>query len=203
MKDLIVLAADKSMKLVMDGLLTRSAELGLRAVSFDAVVHEKRDPGVRLEAHSFLHSQLRRYGHALAICDRHGSGQARSRQEIEDRIEGNISVNGWNDRAAAIVIDPELENWMWGDWRATSQALTWSDARTLRQLLVDGNLLRVEDAKPCDPKAALESAARCCGKRWSSSIHQEIAGRARIESCIDPAFLKLRSVLQRWFPLAT
>jgi len=201
MKDLIVLAADKSLQLVMQSLLGRSADLGVRAISFDAVVHVRRDPGVCLDAHNFLRPLLRGYGNAVAICDWHGCGQeVRSRQEIEGRIEENLSANGWTDRAVAIVIDPEIESWIWGDWRATSRALRWPESQDLRHWLIEKNLLRPTDAKPRDPKGALESALRSVDMRWSSAFHKQIAEEARFERCIDPAFLKLRSVLQKWFP---
>lgn len=202
MKDLIVFAADKSLQLVMQSLLLRPADLGIREISFDPVVHIRRDPGVCLDAHNFLRPLLRGYNFALAICDRAGSGQeARSREEIEGRIERNLSTNGWENRAAAIVIDPELECWIWGDWRASSQALNWQEAQPLRDWLVEKNLLAPNEAKPRDPKGALDSAARYCGKGRSSAVHQEIAAEARFGNCIDAAFLKLRSVLQGWFPL--
>lgn len=202
MKDLIVLAADKSLQLVMQSLLARSADLGIRVMSFDAVVHVRRDPGVCLDAHNFLRPLLRGYGNAIAICDRHGCGQeARSRQDIEGRIESNLSANGWTDRAAAIVIDPEIENWIWGDWRVMTRALRWPESPDLRHWLIENGLLGRADAKPRDPKGALESAIRFVDKRWSSALHKQIAEEARFERCIDPAFLKFRSVLQRWFPL--
>jgi hypothetical protein len=204
MKDLIVLADDKSMKLVMEALLGRAVHLRLRAISFDAVAHPENDPGIRLRAHNFLRSQLRNYGYAIAICDRSGSGRENlSREKIEERIEAGLQANGWENRAIAIVIDPELENWMWGDWNVSSEALRWVDAHGLREWLIEQDLLSSGRAKPKDPKRALKCAAKCSGKRWSSSIHQQIAAQARIDGCTDPAFLKLRSNLQNWFPIAT
>jgi hypothetical protein len=202
MKDLIVLAADKSLQLVVRSLLMRSADLGLREISFDVVVHIGRDPGVCLDAHNFLRPLLRRYSFALAICDHEGSGQeTRSREHLEEGIERKLSANGWVDRAAAIVIEPELESWIWGDWRASAQALNWRETQPLKDWLIEKNLLDPNEPKPREPKEALQSAVRHCGKGWSSAVHQKIAGEARFESCIDTAFLKLRSVLRNWFQL--
>jgi hypothetical protein len=202
MKDLIVLTADKSMKLVVESLLARTVYLRLRSITFDAIPHPENDPGVRLRAHSFLRSQLRNYGYAVAVCDRCGSGkETKSREVLEKRIEDGLQSNGWENRSAAVVIDPELENWMWGDWGTSSNALRWTNARSLREWLIQEDLLNATHAKPHDPKRALERSAQCAGKRWSSSIHQQIATEARVEGCTDPAFLKLRSVLQGWFPL--
>jgi hypothetical protein len=135
MKDLIVLAADKSMKLVLEALLARAAHLRLRSITFDAFSHPENDPGVRLRAHSFLRGQLGNYGYAVALCDRCGSGskETHSRETLEKRIEGGLQSNGWENRSAAVVIDPELENWMWGDWGTSSNALRWTNARSLRE----------------------------------------------------------------------
>ena len=37
-------------------------------------------------------------------------------------VETDLSRNGWADRTKAIVIDPELEVWVWGDLVRLSQA---------------------------------------------------------------------------------
>lgn len=201
MKDLIVLAADKSMKLVLEALLGRTSQLGIRAVSFEVDVHPGRDSGVYRYAHDFLRGKfpLTEYRYALAVCDCDGSGRKAPREKLEQDMEGRLHINGWPNRASAIVIDPELENWVWGDWTATSQALGWPTSPKLREWLIAQNLLGADRAKPQKPKEALESAARFARKPWSSAIHQQIATQAAIESCIDPAFLKLRTVLGHWF----
>jgi hypothetical protein len=203
MKDLVVLAADKSLQLVLSSLLARPNDLALREISFDALVHPDRDPGVRLRSHHFLRGQLRNYQFAIAVCDRSGSGREElSRTELETRMEAALHANGWEGRASAVVIDPELEIWMWGDWPVTSRALRWTSAISLAQWLIQENLLVEGHSKPSDPKRTLECAAQCARKGWSSAIHQEIAGRAQCDGCTDPAFLKLRNTLTGWFGLA-
>jgi len=197
MKDLVVLVADKPMQVVLKALVARIAR-----VAADVMVHSERDPGVRLRAEELLRAQLRNYRYAVAVCDVSGSGREKwSREEIEARLEDRLQSNGWEGRAAAIVIDPELENWMFGDWKATSAAVEWTKAQSMREWLIETSHLAVERSKPADPKAALEGAVEYCGKRWSSAIHQQIAATARFEACTDAAFLKLKATLQRWFPV--
>jgi hypothetical protein len=205
MKDLIVLAADKPMKLVLEALLGRTAKLGVRTVSFEVDVHPGRDSGVYQDAHDFLRRKfpLKEYRFALAVCDCDGTGRKAPREKLEHDIESRLHINGWPNRASAIVIDPELESWVWGDWTATSDALGWETSPKLREWLIGQNLLGGDHPKPYKPKEALQAAARCARKPWSSAIHQQIATEARIDGCTDPAFLKLRSTLQNWFPLAT
>lgn len=169
----------------------------------DLVVQPDHDPGVRLRSLEFLNpSSSRRYANALAILDHEGSGhETRTREQVEAAIENLLQVNGWEDRAAAIAIGPELENWMWGDWDATAAAINWAGGgASLRTWLTEQGLLQHRDLKPRDPKGALERAARQASKGNSSAIRKAIASQARIDGCTDAAFLKLRSVLQLWFP---
>jgi hypothetical protein len=66
-----------------------------------------------LEAHDFLRPFVRSYARALVVFDREGCGQEqRPRDELEQIVEQHLARNGWDDHAAAIAIDPELENWV-------------------------------------------------------------------------------------------
>ncbi len=68
-KDLIVLAADLSMRGAIEELLKRHHALGIRQISSDVRSHPHNDPGVFGEAHNFLQAQFRNY--------RHGGGRLR------------------------------------------------------------------------------------------------------------------------------
>ena len=112
MKDLVVLVADKNMDRAVRGLLSRYHELRIRPVESDIYVHPHRDPGCLLGAHDFLRPFWNRYAHALVMLDRDGCGQERlPREALEEQLELRLSQNGWNQRAAAVVLDPELEIW--------------------------------------------------------------------------------------------
>src|ERR1035437_1155001 len=109
-RDLIVLTADPSMKAAIKGMLGRHHAIGIHAISSEVISHPTRDPGVLGDAHNFLQAASGNYRHALAVCDRHGCGkEAQSREELESGIESRLSKQ-WAGRAAAVVIDPELEN---------------------------------------------------------------------------------------------
>ena len=200
-RDLIVLAADLSMQVAILGVLSRHHSLGIREISHVVMAHPNRDSGVFQGAHSFLQAQNRNYRHALAVCDRHGCGkEALIREELETSIENRLSIH-WADRAAAVVIDPELESWVWADSPHVAQAVGWPGGMpSLRDWLRKEGLLVEGRAKPADPKAALDRALRLTGKRRSSSLFQALAAIVSLQGCIDPAFLKLRATLQRWFP---
>ena len=75
--DLFVLAADLDMSSALEGLLSRSGDLGIRDVTFDICRHPDRDSGCRTGSVEFLRPHLERYDRALIVFDRHGCGDSR------------------------------------------------------------------------------------------------------------------------------
>lgn len=204
-KDLVILAADKNMEFTLRGLLGRPESLGTRKIDFDVFVHPAKDPGCRDDAHTFLRAFSSKYHHGLVMLDREGSGrESRSRADLEREIEEKLSQNGWGDRAAAIVLDPELEIWVWSDSPVVEEALGWPiDGVSLRDALSLAGLLEKGAAKPADPKGAMEFALRKTGFARSSSIYRAIAQRVSLKRCEDPALHKLRATLQQRFAIAS
>lgn len=203
MRDLIVLCADQDGKLGIEALLARGPGLGFRAIDFQVVRHLNRDNGVFQQAHDLLRSQHRLYSHALTICDFEGCGRERRlpREEIERLIEQRLEANGWEGRAAAIVIVPELEAWVWGDWQALADELKWAGGEeALRAWLVSRGLIGPGQAKPDRPKESLDRVLRQINRSASSSLFAALGRAADSASCTDPAFRKLLFRLQLWFP---
>jgi hypothetical protein len=199
-RDLVVLIADKNIEGALRGLLSRPQSLGLREISCDLYVHPERDPGCRLRGHHFLKSFAHRYAHALVIFDREGSGREElERADLERQVEDRLSSSGWDDRATAVVIDPELEIWVWADSPHVESALGWSEDMSLRGWLMQKGWLQEGESKPVQPKTAVEEALRRARKPRSSSMFQELARRVSTDRCVDAAFLKLRQTLVRWF----
>ena len=201
-QDLIVLAADLSMQLALEEVLKRYQSLGIRKISYKVIQHPAHDSGVLQHGHELLQAQNRRYRQALAICDRHGCGNERlSREQLEALIE-NRMFKHWGNRAAAIVIDPELENWLWTDSPHVATEIGWrSGMHGLREWLRNEGLLTESRSKPSDPKAALEKVLRFTRRQRSSALYQTLASKVSLEKCVDPAFLKLRATLRYWFPV--
>jgi hypothetical protein len=199
--DLVVLVADANIEFAIRGLLTRYRSLGIRRVSTAVFRHPRRDPGCLRHGHDFLRSYPSRFAHGLVVFDRDGCGdETESRTELESRVEELLGVAGWADRAQAVVIDPELESWVWSNSPHVDTALGWTDREPdLRTWLASEGLLVVGASKPDRPKEALECALRAVHKPRSSSIYHEIAAKVSLKGCLDPAFGKLVSVLQNWF----
>ena len=117
-RDLVVLAADKDMEFAVRGIISRHKSLQIREIKAYFLVHSKHDPGCRNEPEKMLRSFCPSHQYALVLLDHEGSGaEKKKREEIEAEIEAVLNKNGWSDRAAAIVIEPELEAWVWSTLR--------------------------------------------------------------------------------------
>jgi hypothetical protein len=137
----------------------------------------------------------------LVVFDREGCGeQNRRADELEQLVEEKLSRSGWSDRAAAIVLDPELEIWVWSESPYVDPILGWQ-GRTpnLRHWLRQQGLLGERDVKPLRPKEAMEKALKIVRLPRSSSLYLKLAQVVDLEQCIDRAFLKFKGTLRSWF----
>lgn len=198
--DLLVLTADKDTEFALKGLLGRHRALGIRPIqSVKILTHPRRDPAVFRDSHGFLRPFINQAKHALVVFDREGSGErSRDRAQMEMSVQAHLDGNGWSGRSAVVVIDPELESWVWSDSPAVDSVLGWPcGGRALRPWLTEKGLL--SGAKPSRPKEAVEAALRHSRTIRSSALYLSLAQQVSFERCTDPAFLRLRSVLSEWF----
>jgi hypothetical protein len=200
--DLVLLVADTYMEAALRGLLARPQSLCIHAIHWKPFVHPGHDPGCLKRGHDFLRPMSRDFEHALVLFDRDGCGREDlSVEELEKAVEKNLFRSGWSGRARTIVIQPELEAWVWAGSRNVCLCLGWSCSyNDLRMWIEAQNLWNKEDAKPHDPKKAVELALRKVGKSKSSSIYEKIARQVSFEACTDASFIKLKSILESWFP---
>lgn len=204
-KDLVILVADKNMEQTVRSLLGRPKSLGIRTLNFDSFVHPSRDPGCLQEAHTFLRDFSSRYDHAIVMLDRDGCGkETLPRSHIEAEVEQRLVSNGWNNRAAAIVLEPELEIWVWSDSPEVDAAVGWPVGSVrLRDALKNEGFLLEGTIKPANPKGAMEYALGKSKIPRSSSIYGQIAQRVSVRRCEDPSFIKFKATLQSWFPFSS
>lgn len=202
--DLFVLVADSDAYRVLEAVLKTPDRLGIRPVTFEIERHPGHDPGCRLGAAEHLRPFLGRFRHALVVFDRAGCGSRKSRREIQAGVTAELAANGWQDRARAIVIAPELEIWVWGSW-ANLATVLGSTESVLRQLLTRQGFPTSDLGKPLDPKNALgvvvgrkEGAGR--QRRRSPRLFGQLTANAPLTGCRDPAFRELRKTLCAWFP---
>jgi hypothetical protein len=200
--DLILLVADKNIEFAMRGTLARHQALNIRSPRFVIYVHPERDPGCLRKANTFLRPHGSAYQHALVVFDRSGCGKDDlPRAALEREVEQALTNAGWAARACAIVVDPELENWVWGDSPRVDQVLGWAGRLPLRAWLRQNGYCAAME-KPARPKEAMEAALRVVGKARSASVFRALAESVSLERCTDPAFAKLRRTLRAWFPVS-
>jgi hypothetical protein len=188
------------MRSALEALLARHKDLGIRPVRSRVIRHARHDPAVLQECHEFLRPFLRLARYALVAFDWEGCGRSDRREEIESLVETRLSQNGWDQRCSAIVIDPELEVWFWGDSPYVEKVLGWTKGRArLEEWLTEKGYLRQGQRKPRQPKDAVLDAWRLCKRKPSSSYFGELAENVNFHGCTDPAFEKLCRVLRQWF----
>ncbi len=201
-RDLIALVADKNIEFAVKGLLSRPPALGIREVSSSVVPHPHRDPGCFLRAPEFLRPFRQRFRHALVLLDREGSGRdSETRERLEEDLEERLARD-WEDRAAAVVLDPELEVWLWSDSPHVETVLGWKDrSPNLRTWLSETGFLKDAAVKPVRPKEAATKALKLVRKPRSSALYRQLAEKVSFKRCSDPAFLKFQQTLRDWFPV--
>jgi hypothetical protein len=201
-RDIIFVVADRDIEATVLGLLSRPQSLAIRRISAVIRTHPEKDPGCFLRAHDFLRAFRSHYARAIVMFDREGCGsEALSRVALEAAVEDRLRKNGWDDRAKTIVIDPELESWVWSDSPEVDRILGWvARSPVLRSWLWEKGFLQEGTVKPRRPKEAVEAALRVVHKPRSSAIYQDLAMSVSLRRCTDPAFTKLRATLQSWFP---
>lgn len=197
--DLVVLAADKNMSVAVGTLITRTRALGIRSIRSQILINPEHDPGSLRRCHDFLHSYAPNFAHALVLFDREGCGSTAEATALEADAENRLRPV-WGDRARDVVIDPELEAWVWSDSPHVDEALGWEGhLPALRDWLILENHCDRHGSKPRNPKSAMEAALRVVRRPRSSAIFAQIAANVSLERCDDRAFLRLRDILSGWF----
>ncbi len=202
-QDLIILLADLDAENTVRALLNdRTRDLNIRPITYETKRHSMRDAGCFNQAHDFVRRYLRTHSHALVIFDRHGCGkEKKTPEEIEADVEERLRKNGWTkDNCACVVLDPELEIWAWTGSDETARILGFdSGAAALTAFLSATDLMKPGQAKPTDPKEAVERCLKENRKPRSARIFSDLAAHVPFQGCEDRSFLKFRRTLEAWF----
>jgi hypothetical protein len=200
-KDLAILVADKNIEYFFLGLLGRYQSLEIRTIQFDIFRHPNRDPGCYLDAPDFLKMLQNQYKYALVVFDYQGCGKEHelTSLEIENEINERLFRTGWNNHARAIVIDPELENWIWHRSTHIADLLNWENVDSLWTWLLRKGYINLGQQKPNLPKEALVACLMEKRIRRSSTLYQDFISRVSLRDCSDRSFTNLKMVLKEWF----
>ncbi len=205
MKDLVILAADKDLEFALKGLLARPGAIGIRAVSADIFVEPEHDPACALRGVEFLANFGGQYQNALLMFDHEGSGkEATTRVALQEELNVAFLRTVWGARARAIVLEPELEAWVWSDSPHVSNVVGWRDRDPgLRVWLGNNGWLQPNAIKPDRPKEAFEAALREARRPRSSSLYKRLADNVSVRRCADPSFSEFCQTLREWYPRKT
>lgn len=208
MRDCMFYVADLSMAEAFKGFLLREKfhlSLGCGAFEFDplqdiARAKGKNDGGLWRHAGILLRGYLHTH-HRLVVCLDRDFGGSPGQVQIRMDITEQLLVAGWQQKNfIVLVIDPELEQWIWQDSVHIEQALKHKSPPSLREALAASNQWPLGQDKPNNPKETLESLVdkNLRGDR-SSSLYAKITSKVSPAHCSDPEFHALRRQLQVWF----
>lgn len=205
MKDLVILAADKDMKVALSALLKRTRALGICPISPDVWNYPNHDSACASEGVAYLNGFHGKYAHALLIFDYEGCGKESSYtpEELEKALTTQFQNGPWKEDARVIVISPELENWIWSDSPHVSGIIGWKGGMPALQqwLRSQGWLPEGRGAKPQRPKEAFRAALQAARKSPGSHLFQQLAEKVSFQRCTDRSFSRFCQTLREWFPI--
>lgn len=203
MTDLIVLCADKKIQTTIETLLQRPQALGIRPIKSSVeVMVGKHDPGCFHNAHGYLRPRRQEFDHALVVFDRQWDGAPElSAVDMAHAVKEKL-VPDWGEACGVVVIDPELEVWVWSDSPHVDEVLGWKDEQpALREWLRAEGLLLADLVKPTDPKRAIERVLAKTQRRWTAGTCKTLASLVGLARCKDASFTRLKHALVQWFGL--
>lgn len=202
MKDIIILVADGCQEKLIEGLLPRIPNSSnTKPFTYDIYKHPEHDSGCCNDSQEILRPFINQYRYAIVILDYEGCGHEsnKSCQEVEQIIEGKLRSNGWEGRNVAIVVNPEIENWVWINSQHVEAAIGWNSDQSLYDWSRTSGFLAQGDSKPIRPKETFEKALKKSNTSKSSAIFKKISTKVSYKKCEDEAFKKLLSKLIEWF----
>jgi hypothetical protein len=200
MEDLIALVADQDMKAALKGILERRESLSIRPITYEIKIHSGHDSGVYKSGPAILGMYTGQFNYAIAMLDWDGCGhEDKSASEIAENIQSRLNSNGWKGKSKVIVIDPELEIWVWSDSPYVAKCLGW-DNGALKTFL-STQATRPGTRKPADPKKVFGEVIKKGHTANSSSTFSKLADSIGFKKCTDPAFTELKDILKCWFPV--
>jgi len=210
MRDLLFLVTDGTMEQILLGFFGREQphrsigcgpiDLDLEPDSDIIVFAGANDSGGYKGTADWLRGWSRNYRHVVVMIDAEWDGSPGA-DAIREKIERDIADAGWSEDAGlALVLEPEVDIWLWADSPHVATAMRWPSKQELREALVREGFLGADEAKPKRPKEAAEWALRQRGVRRSRALYKKIASQVSLKGCNDPALLQLVEALRRWFP---
>jgi hypothetical protein len=207
MKDLFVLTADSDAQALIRSVLRRHKDLRIHPISFEVQRFPGRDAGMVKEGPEIARALVKKteYSRLLLIWDHHGSGwNILKADDAVARIQQRLDGATWAARSAAVVIVPELEEWLWHSPESVARCIGSSAAefdRLTGRAVTDLNL-------PLDrccrekPKEFFEQVFYYKQKRKPLPEHFDMLGSSAnlTDWSVSQTFGRLVEILRAWFP---
>lgn len=201
--DLVVVVADGGIEQAIRGMLTRPQALGIRplnGVEFPKL--KEQDGGTYARGHELAALYRDTHEHALIVFDLDWEGRPSNDPAVlEATVEGALAAE-WGPRGRCVVINPELEVWVWSDSPHVATSLGWGGMPELKQWLGTKGLWNAADLKPADPKKAYLAAIEAKRVQKSNANFHSLAETVSFTRCQDRSFRRLRDILRTWFAQA-
>lgn len=199
--ELVVLSADLDIEQAVKGLLARPAALKIRSPRYKLV----RDPMSGHDGGTFRRAQTvlapfcsDPQCRALVLFDRAWDGAPSSDVKVlAESVERRLAPQ-WGDRARCVVLDPEIEIWVFSDSPHVEAVLGFPSGR-LRSWLREQGQWPIDKAKPPDPKVALRRALSQSRIKPSAALFCDLASKVGLDRCIDPSFRLFVEIMRMWF----
>lgn len=206
-KDVVFFVADAAMEAVFREFLKRghfAGRLHCADFSFDiARDPPSKDGGVYKRVHELLKSFQHTHERTVVVLDKQFGNEGLKTDQVKSAIEENLRDSGWDDdHYAVVVIDPELEVWLWQDNAHVEQCLKYQGAKSLRATLADSGEWPVDCLKPLQPKDCIQQLIRRNRAGVPTVVYTQIAAKVSVLACQDAMFQALLAQLQTWFPLS-
>lgn len=213
MRDLIIHLADQHMEAGFRAFFARDNwfhVIGCRKFDIDADSDQDiyrragyTDGGIWKHAHTNLIPFKDRYQHAIIVLDADFDPHPGA-PSLRADIAGNMINAGWSaDSFCVVVIDPELEAWLWAPNLNVAKAFGHGDFEEMKARLAGEGLWDEGEPKPNDLKRARDRAARLGGMRTGGPIFRGVFGgisKRACDLCVEEGFISMRTALQAWFP---
>jgi len=211
LRSLGFLVADKNMQACLRGFFERDRwdlALGCGRFEFNTeipgdiyVAAGEHDPGLYSHGTELLSAFERRYEHFVVMMDAQWDGSPGA-DAIRNRMREHLTQAGWaTDDCHAVVLEPEVDLWLWTGTDHTAKAMGWDSWSDLQTGLIGNGFLSPGQTKPQRPKEAAEWALRAKGKPRTSGVYHRISSVASLtRHACEPSLLELMETLRRWFP---
>lgn len=205
-RDLAVLAADLDAMAVLKEVLARPESLGIRPIDFLVDRHTGRDAGMVQSGPELARRYKTDFDRLILLWDHQGSGWERrfEAESAEAAILRRLDGVTWKGASAAVVMVPELEEWLWHNPAALRAYFGIDDAQLEAWTTeLAGKLGIPVTVVPCqNPKELFEHVVYSRLRRTISP--RDFANIAKRASLVDwqqsRSFKQLVTVLRGWFP---